>query len=50
MPRRRSVRKAIEKKLNRAWKLGVDAERRLVRATLLLAEIEARFSRLTRRV
>jgi hypothetical protein len=46
MPRRRLVRKTIEKKLQRAIQLSARAERTLARAAKLIAETEARFSRL----
>jgi len=50
MPRRRLVRKEIEKKLQRAIQLSARAERALARAATLIAETEARFSRLMRLV
>jgi hypothetical protein len=50
MPRRRLVRKAIEKKLQRAVQLTARAERTLARATQIIDETEARFSRLMRPV
>ena len=46
MPRRRLVRKAIEKKLQRAIQLAARAERTLARAATVIEETEARFSRL----
>jgi hypothetical protein len=50
MPRRRMVRKAIEKKLQRAIQLSARAERTLARAAQIIDETEARFSRLMRPV
>jgi len=50
MPRRRLVRKAIEKKLNRAMELSARAERTLARVEQLIEKTEARFSRLMRPV
>jgi len=46
MPRKRLVRKAIEKKLHRAIQLAARAERSLARAAKKIEETEARFSRL----
>ena len=40
------MRKAIEKKLQRAIQLSARTERTLARAAKLIAETEARFSRL----
>jgi hypothetical protein len=40
------MRKTIEKKLQRAVQLAARAERTLARAAKLIAETEARFSRL----
>lgn len=50
MPRRRLIRKAIEKKLQRAIQLSARAERTLARAAQIIDETEARFSRLMRPV
>ena len=44
------MRKAIEKKLNRAMELAARAERTLARAEQLIEKTEARFSRLMRPV
>jgi hypothetical protein len=50
MPRRRLVRKAIEKKLQRAIQLSARTERALARAAKKIEETEARFSRLMQAV
>jgi len=44
------MRKAIEKNLQRAIQLSARAERALARAAALIADAEARFSRLMRPV
>ena len=44
------MRKAIEKKLQRAIQLSARAERTLARAAQIIDETEARFSRLMRPV